>query len=177
MTFYLPQRVFNHPILGNIKLLGSTSSGLIRVQLNVEDCDILDPDSDDMLLLEVEKRLLGYFEGHAVSFEDITLNLGQGTPFQQKVWKTLMEIPYGQTRNYQWLAEAISRPKAMRAVGNANGKNPFPLILPCHRVIQKNGALGGYTGGTWIKNYLLALEQHGPKNWLPFESCRQLVFS
>ena len=83
----------------------------------------------------------------------------QGTYFQQLVWQKLAFIPYGETRSYQWLATEIFKPKACRAVGNANGKNPVPLIIPCHRVIQKNGALGGFTGGTHLKRYLINLEK------------------
>ena len=85
--------------------------------------------------------------------------MGQGTSFQQRVWEKLVFIPFGETRSYQWLAVAISQPKAYRAVGNANGKNPIPVIVPCHRVIRKNGDLGGFTGGTHLKKYLLDLEK------------------
>jgi methylated-DNA-[protein]-cysteine S-methyltransferase len=82
-----------------------------------------------------------------------------GTPFQQKVWKKLTTIPYGKTRSYKWIASAINNRHASRAVGNANGRNPLPIIIPCHRVIRENGELGGYTGGINIKRFLLNLEQ------------------
>ena len=85
-------------------------------------------------------------------------DLRQGTRFQQRVWEKLTSIPFGQTRNYQWLARAIGQPKAFRAAGNANGRNPIPVIVPCHRVIRKNGELGGFTGGIHLKQYLLDLE-------------------
>ena len=87
------------------------------------------------------------------------IDLSQGTQFQQHVWKKLTSIPFGKTRSYQWLATAVSRPKAVRAAGNANGKNPIPLVVPCHRVIRKSGELGGFTGGTHLKKYLLDLEK------------------
>ena len=71
----------------------------------------------------------------------------------------LLSIPFGKTWSYQWLAKAIGEPKAFRAAGNANGKNPIPLIAPCHRVIRKNGQLGGFTGGSHLKKYLLNIEK------------------
>jgi O-6-methylguanine DNA methyltransferase len=109
----------------------------------------------------VVKQLGLYFSGELENF-DCQLDLSQGTPFQQKVWQELTHIPYGGTISYRTLAEAINKPKAFRAVGSANGKNPLPLIIPCHRVIQGNGSLGGYTGGLHIKRFLL---DHENKNW------------
>jgi methylated-DNA-[protein]-cysteine S-methyltransferase len=86
----------------------------------------------------------------------------KGTPFQKKVWSELTKIPYGQTRSYKEIAEAIGHPKAFRAVGNANGQNPLPLIIPCHRVIESNGGLGGFGHGLKAKRQLLDLEKaHG----------------
>ena len=73
----------------------------------------------------------------------------------------MITIPYGETRSYKWLAFSIKNPQAYRAVGNANGKNPLPIFIPCHRVIRENGELGGYTGGSNIKRFLLKLEQEG----------------
>jgi methylated-DNA-[protein]-cysteine S-methyltransferase len=87
------------------------------------------------------------------------LDLRLGTPFQQKVWKGLLTIPYGITRSYKWLAQSINNPDSARAVGNANGQNPLSIIIPCHRVVRENGELGGYTGGIQIKRYLLGLEK------------------
>ena len=81
------------------------------------------------------------------------------TPFQWKVLATTTRIPLGQTRSYKWVAKAIGKPKALRAVGQALKKNPFPLIIPCHRVIQENGSLGGYAGGKKKKEALLRLEK------------------
>ena len=88
---------------------------------------------------------------------DLPLDI-YGTPFQQSVWTLLQDIPYGETRSYAQIAAALGRPKAVRAVGQANGANPLPIIIPCHRVIQTDGSLGGYGGGLAIKRALLALE-------------------
>jgi O-6-methylguanine DNA methyltransferase len=86
----------------------------------------------------------------------------KGTPFQKKVWGALAKIPYGQTRSYKEIARAIGHPKAFRAVGNANGENSIPLILPCHRVIESNGGLGGFGHGVKVKKRLLDFERgHG----------------
>lgn len=82
-----------------------------------------------------------------------------GTPFQRKVWSELVKIPYGQTRSYKEIAEAINHPRAFRAVGNANGQNPIPLIIPCHRVIERSGELGGFGHGVNVKKKLLDLEK------------------
>ena len=106
----------------------------------------------------VVKQLDQYFCGKLKNFT-CKLDLSHGTPFQQKVWRQLTSIPYGKTQSYGTLAQAIDRPRAFRAVGNANGKNPLPLIIPCHRVIRENGELGGYTGGLDIKRFLLDLEK------------------
>ena len=81
-----------------------------------------------------------------------------GTPFQQKVWRALLDIPFGQTISYQQLAITVGDINAMRAVGAANGKNPVSLVIPCHRVIGKNGSLTGYGGGLALKKWLLEFE-------------------
>lgn len=89
---------------------------------------------------------------------DLPLDLSLGTTFQQQVWQALQEIKHGETISYATLARRIGNPKAFRAVANANGNNPFSLVIPCHRVIASDGKLGGYTGGLDKKQYLLALE-------------------
>ena len=109
-------------------------------------------------LIEIEREFHLYFNGKLKSFS-FKSDPRQGTKFQRSVWKRLTHIPFGETRSYQWLAVKVRKPKACRAVGNANGKNPTPIIVPCHRIIQKNGSLGGFTGGTHIKKYLLDLEK------------------
>jgi methylated-DNA-[protein]-cysteine S-methyltransferase len=106
------------------------------------------------------QQLSEYLDGRRVSF-DCPLDL-RGTPFQVATWRALLTIPYGETRSYSEIAAAIELPKAVRAVGAANGANPVPIIVPCHRVIGKNGALTGYGGGLPIKERLLQLERSSP---------------
>ncbi|MDT2831585.1 methylated-DNA--[protein]-cysteine S-methyltransferase [Vagococcus carniphilus] len=109
-----------------------------------------------------QKELMAYFNGDLISF-NVPLHFTCGTDFQQNVWQELQKIPYGQFRNYQDVAIAVNSPKAQRAVGQANRRNPIPIIVPCHRVIGKNGTLTGYSGsgeeGLVIKKFLLNLEQ------------------
>jgi methylated-DNA-[protein]-cysteine S-methyltransferase len=105
---------------------------------------------------EVRQQLDDYFAGRRREFH-ILLDLA-GTPFQLQVWDALQRIPYGQTTTYAQLAKAIGRPKAVRAVGAANGRNPVSIIVPCHRVIGSNGSLTGYAGGLDAKRTLLGLE-------------------
>lgn len=103
-----------------------------------------------------EKELTHYFEGKLKEFK--TYLFYSGTSFQQKVWKALKDIPYGKTCSYLELAEAVGSPKAYRAVGSANGANSFPILIPCHRVINSNGCLGGYNCGLERKRWLLNFE-------------------
>jgi methylated-DNA-[protein]-cysteine S-methyltransferase len=98
-----------------------------------------------------------YFAGNRTDFKDIKL-APEGTAFQKSVWKALMKIPFGATKSYADIARAIGNPKAMRAVGLANGRNPIPIIVPCHRVIGANGALTGFGGGIPTKKALLEHE-------------------
>lgn len=112
---------------------------------------------DERLLREPIRQLRAYFAGDLETF-DLPLS-PQGTPFQQRVWKELCKIPYSETISYGQLASRIGNPKASRAVGLANGSNPIPIIIPCHRVIGSNGKLTGYGGGLPIKEKLLALER------------------
>jgi len=108
-------------------------------------------------LKDTVRQLELYFAGR---LEDFDLPLApQGTPFQQTVWQRLCDIPYGETISYGELARRIGNPNASRAVGLANGSNPIPIIIPCHRVIGSNGKLTGYGGGLPIKEKLLALER------------------
>jgi len=102
-------------------------------------------------------QLHSYFAGELEAF-DLPL-APEGTPFQQSVWRNLCEIPFGKTISYGELAQRIGNPKASRAVGLANGSNPIPIVIPCHRVIGSNGKLTGYGGGLPIKEKLLALER------------------
>ena len=102
-------------------------------------------------------ELVEYLNGKRKKFT-IALN-PKGTPFQKKVWEELLKIPYGEVISYQELAKRVGNIKAQRAVGGANNKNPIPIFIPCHRVINKNNKLGGYALGLDIKKYLLELEE------------------
>ena len=108
------------------------------------------------IIEQAGRELEEYFGGRRRSFE-VPLDL-RGTPFQEQVWQELVRIPYGETISYEELATRIGRPGSQRAVGHANGRNRVPIIVPCHRVIQKNGQLRGYGGGLWRKQWLLELE-------------------
>lgn len=104
------------------------------------------------------QRFKDYFSGKRVDFPD-KLDLSGGTPFQRSVWQAARLIPYGQTQSYGWIAKKIGKPGAARAVGQALGKNPLSIVVPCHRIIAGDGKLGGFTGGLKYKKYLLALEK------------------
>lgn len=112
--------------------------------------------SDNPLLLRLKNELDDYFAGKRRQFT-VPLSL-VGTPFQVSVWQTLQKIPYGETVSYAKEAAMLGRPSAVRAVANANGKNPIAIIIPCHRVIASKGGIGGYSGGVWRKEFLLSLE-------------------
>jgi len=111
---------------------------------------------DEAAFAEAERQLTEYFAGDRTGF-DVAL-ADQGTPFQRDVWRALRDIPYGETVSYGELARRIGRPRAVRAVGLANGRNPIAVIVPCHRVIGADGSLTGYGGGTARKRRLLELE-------------------
>ncbi len=112
---------------------------------------------DSERLQESVRQLRAYFAGELETF-DLPL-APAGTPFQLSVWRRLCEIPYGETISYGELARRLGNPNASRAVGLANGANPIPIVIPCHRVIGSNGKLTGYGGGLPIKEKLLALER------------------
>ena len=114
-------------------------------------------------LAEIRHQLEEYMDGKRTRF-DIPL-APEGTTFQSDVWHALCEIPYGEVISYQVLAQRVGRPKAVRAVGAANGRNPIPIVIPCHRVIGSNGKLTGYAGGLDIKEKLIGLEQGGFLNF------------
>lgn len=108
-------------------------------------------------LRDAARQLVEYLGGERTTFE-LPLDL-RGTPFQRAVWAVLQAIPYGETRSYADVARAVGHPRAVRAVGSANGANPVALVVPCHRVIRSGGGLGGYAGGLDLKRRLLAMEQ------------------
>jgi len=112
---------------------------------------------DHVFFTPVISQLDAYFKGRRFKF-DVPMAL-TGTDFQKKVWKELAKVPYGETISYGELAERIGNPRAGRAVGMASGKNPVPIIIPCHRVIGKNGTLTGFGGGLDVKQALLDLEK------------------
>lgn len=120
----------------------------------VESCDNVSEVTG--YFAEVAKQLDEYFAGKRTKFE---LNISpKGTEFQKKVWKNLLKIPYGKTKSYQEIAEAIGNPNAQRAVGSACNKNPILLIIPCHRVVSKSGKLTGFACGLVVKQKLLNIE-------------------
>lgn len=126
-----------------------------NIKKNIPNNDIQPPST---LLAETQNQLTEYFKGNLREFS--VPICPHGTVFQQRVWEELRQIPYGETRSYEDIAIAIGKPKAMRAVGSANNRNPIIIINPCHRVVGKHGDLTGYALGLNIKRYLLELESH-----------------
>ncbi len=144
----------------------SSSVGLLRITLPSKSEEEIRRQLGDtvnqvkwtpLLFQDLMARFRNYFAGHTATFSD-ELDLSADTDFQHKVWQITRLIPYGETRSYSWVAEQINKPRAVRAVGQALGKNPLPIIVPCHRVLASNGGLGGYSGGIDMKRHLLSLE-------------------
>jgi O-6-methylguanine DNA methyltransferase len=159
---------FNSPLLKNV-FVASTERGVRMVDFLTSEKAFLKRLKErfhgkiirnDRKNREVLTQLKKYLKGELQHFDclwDI-----KGTPFEKKVWSELLKIPYGQTRSYKEIAETIGHPKAFRAVGNANGCNALPLIIPCHRVIESSGGLGGFGHGVKVKRQLLDFERvHG----------------
>jgi methylated-DNA-[protein]-cysteine S-methyltransferase len=155
------------PILGRIRA-AATERGICRISLpahSVEDflgaiVKRFDPDiliQNNEIFNDLYRQLEEYLQGGRRDFS-LSLDL-RGTDFQLQVWEALSRIPYGETRSYKDLAGLIGRPKAVRAVGQANHVNPVPVVIPCHRVIGADGDLTGYGGGIPLKKQLLALEK------------------
>ncbi|MBS0149372.1 MAG: methylated-DNA--[protein]-cysteine S-methyltransferase [Nitrospira sp.] len=108
--------------------------------------------------LDVARRqLLDYLAGKRHIF-DVPLDLSHGTVFQRQVWRVLLRVPYGKLRSYQWVAARVGGPQYARAVGNAVGANPIPIVIPCHRIVAQDTTLGGFSGGLPMKRKLLSLE-------------------
>ena len=150
-------------------LIAKNSQGLRHIRFQ-EDPNRKPPEAggwrfDPKAFKETLAQLGAYFNGDLHHF-DLPL-APEGTPFQLQVWDALQPIPYGETISYAELAEKIGNPHASRAVGAANGKNPLPIVIPCHRVIGSNGLLTGYTGGIHIKEALLAIEHRRPAKMNP----------
>lgn len=138
---------------------------IIELQLNsnlVQPIKENEKIKETPLLIETEKQLTEYFNKTRTKF-DLPLD-PQGTDFMKRVWKELIQIPYGETRTYKQIAQKIGNEKASRAVGMANNKNPIPIIIPCHRVIGANNKLVGYALGLDKKEFLLDLEKSNNKN-------------
>lgn len=147
--------------VGQLQLVASAEA-LVAVLWDCEKPDrvklaTLVEDPDQPILTAAKTQLEEYFAGQRTGF-DLPLDFA-GTPFQKSVWQALLRIPYGQTRTYRDIALEIGNPKAVRAVGAANGRNPISIIAPCHRVIGMNGKLVGFAGGLARKEILLKIEQ------------------
>jgi methylated-DNA-[protein]-cysteine S-methyltransferase len=164
MPTSLAFKTINSPV-GVLKLVASECALAAILWENDDPTRVrLGPMTEDPhhpILLETERQLNEYFSGKRQSFS-IKLDF-TGTEFQQAVWHALLTIPYGETRSYGQIARQIDRPKAVRAVGAAIGKNPIAIIAPCHRVIGSNGKLTGFAGGLATKTILLDLEALGLK--------------
>ena len=160
------QKVQNEPVrnelvvaspVGKLRLVAS-EKGLfaIDVRNNAKQEVTARNPSAQAVLIQTKKQLEQYFAGKRTTF-DVALDL-VGTEFQVQAWRALCRIPFGKTISYGQQAANIKKPKAFRAVGSANGKNPIPIIVPCHRVVASDGSLGGYSLGLRMKKQLLALE-------------------
>ena len=134
-------------------LVAKENDAVVEIRFRPGDVDGL---RDDDAVADVAAQLQQYFRGERRAF-DLPL-APRGTEFQQDVWRALQRIPYGETRSYSDIAREIGRPAAVRAVGAANGANPIPIVIPCHRVVGSNGSLTGFGGGIETKRWLLGLE-------------------
>ncbi len=137
--------------------IGGTDEGIQTVDFVETEPNSANTLANPLLLAECISQLDEYFKGQRQNFS-VKLDL-HGTLFQQNVWQQLLHIPYGKTTSYLEIARLIQNEKAVRAVGQANGRNKVVIIVPCHRIIQHNGKLGGYGGGVWRKKWLLEHEQ------------------
>jgi len=136
----------------------SDGEGLCKIAFESEGStmNLSDLKKDPTTMGPITSQIKAYLKSELKRF-NLPLHLS-GTPFQKRVWSELIKIPFGETRSYQDIAKAVGSPSASRAVGSACGKNPVPIVVPCHRVITKSGGLGGYSGGLDLKKTLLKLE-------------------
>ena len=151
--------LFDTGLIGTLTLIGD-ENGLRRILFEKEKNQVVIQDDwrrNPDFFTAVKLQLQAYFKGELKKF-DVPL-APEGTVFQQKVWQALRNIPYGELVSYKTIAETIGNPKAVRAVGAANGKNPLPVIVPCHRVIGSDGSLTGFGGGLQTKQQLIDLER------------------
>ena len=144
-----------HTPIGTLRLV-SDDTQLVKIEFENQYSDDEHLETNDAVLADCANQLTDYFGGRRQRF-DLPL-AAQGTAFQHSVWNALGDIPYGQLRSYRDIARAIGNPAAVRAVGAANGRNPLPIVVPCHRVIGSNGSLTGFAGGLEAKTFLLELE-------------------
>lgn len=156
----MPSQVFYNSPLGPLLICGS-DKGISGIQF-VEEMGVSDSEPPSVIS-DCVQQLEEYFRGERREF-DVRIDYGDATPFYREVWRLVRSIPHGHVRSYSDIAHAIGRPHAMRAVGQANGHNPIPIIIPCHRVIGKNGRLTGYAFGLNKKQALLATES--PQHYL-----------
>lgn len=160
MTEQLVYKFIRSPV-GRLKLVAS-DRGLVAILWDTDEksrrVSVLLAEKQDRhpVLVEAEKQLKEYFAGRRKQFS-MKLDL-RGTPFQKKVWRSLLKIPYGETRTYGEIARQLGHPKAARAVGAANGKNPISIVAPCHRLVGSMGKLHGFAGGLKAKADLLKHE-------------------
>jgi methylated-DNA-[protein]-cysteine S-methyltransferase len=152
MLFQMSQTVYIKTPLGIATIIGD-EDGISVISVSDEGTISVEIPT---VLQEAVSQLNDYFDGKRTDF-DFKLN-PKGTEFQQKVWKALLEIPYGKTRTYLQQSKIVGDVKAIRAVASANGKNPLWIVVPCHRVIGTDGSLTGYAGGLWRKKWLLEHE-------------------
>lgn len=137
-------------------VLSKASRKAVEADLRMgQDASIADVGSPK--LRAVRKQLTDYLAGKRSSF-DMPLDVSRGTRFQRHVWRVLQRVPYGTLRSYQWIATQVGGPRYARAVGNAVGANPLPIVIPCHRIVARDGTLGGFSCGLPVKRKLLALE-------------------
>lgn len=151
--------IFDTGLIGRLTLVGD-GAGLRHIEFEEKKHPLtIGPDwkKSAKFFAPVKAQLQAYFKGELETF-DLPL-APVGTPFQLRVWQALRDIPYGGLVSYKTIAESIGNPKAVRAVGGANGKNPIPIIVPCHRVIGSDGSLTGFGGGLETKRRLIDLEQ------------------
>lgn len=147
------------PVMGGPRL-GTSGDGEVEegVRLRLERELGLPAVRDEAPCRDLANGMIRYLAGEPWKFSG-ELDLERGTDFQRRVWDAVRGIPHGEVRSYSWIAEWVGNPKGRRAVGQANGANPIPLIVPCHRVIRSDGRLGGYSAGLALKKRLLALER------------------
>jgi O-6-methylguanine DNA methyltransferase len=140
----------------NAVVLPKVSRQAVLLELGFPSAESLEGRTSPRLR-DAQAQLIGYLAGMRRSF-DLPLDLSRGTSFQQKVWRTLRRISFGQLRSYQWVAVRVGGSQYARAVGNAVGANPMPIVIPCHRIVAQDASLGGFSGGLPTKRKLLALE-------------------